>query len=79
MGILVSAVVLLAVVFLTIWGVVRGVKRAKENFSYGISAAQDKQSEIRMESDRETDEDKKLNAEQEKGLDKISQLLDKLN
>lgn len=79
MEILIPIIILLAVIFFTIWGVVRGVKRAKENFSYGISAVQDKVREIRMESEREADEDKKLNAEQEKGLDKISQLLDKLN
>nr|WP_321452701.1 hypothetical protein [uncultured Carboxylicivirga sp.] len=79
MGIFISAVVLLAVVFLTIWGVIRGVKRAKENFSYGISSAQDKVREIRTESEREADENKKLNAEQEKGLDKIEQLFGKFN
>nr|WP_319397523.1 hypothetical protein [uncultured Carboxylicivirga sp.] len=79
MEILIPIIILLAVIFFTIWGIVKGIKRAKENFSYGISAAQDKVSEIRMESDRETNEDKKLNAQQEKGLDKISQLLDKLN
>ncbi|MCU4164003.1 hypothetical protein [Carboxylicivirga caseinilyticus] len=79
MGTLISVLVLFAVIFLTVWGIMKGIKRAKENFSYGINAAQDKVHEIRMASKNESNEVKKLNAEQEKGLEMIEQLLDKLN